>query len=272
MRRIILAVALMVKATVAAAEWPAIQTVDLTPEKLNERLLLADEIMVLSLDGTHLFKIEQAGTTGVHYGGSSRYVAKSGERKVYIYSNPFHDKEKGYGVNVSFYKKPGPLESGKGIGLIDRKTHLFKDFSPLVVEVARTSSRKTVIRYTLFLDTSEEAPRSMDDFTLNLKEAMLIKNKKEVVAWATGFSGKVIVYSNPATGVFELSLAPFKGAILAGTVEDNRLSFKVNGDRYVWLSRESVVPGGPWELWVRHARTPLHGDATVVKSGPLDGD
>jgi len=50
-------------------------------------------------------------------------------------------------------------------------------------------------------------------------------------------------------------------------LDENRIEFTTNGERYEWLSSESILPnGGTWNLWVLHdtGYTPLFGGPTVA--------
>ena len=56
------------------------------------------------------------------------------------------------------------------------------------------------------------------------------------------------------------------------SLDGNRIEFTVNGERYEWLSSESILPnGGTWNLWVLHDTdyTPLFGsEVSAPRSTP----
>jgi hypothetical protein len=68
----------------------------------------------------------------------------------------------------------------------------------------------------------------------------------------------------PERGRFIFSLVPREGYDFAkvAVLDENRIEFTLNGERYEWLSSESILPnGGTWNLWVLHDTdyTPLFG-------------
>jgi hypothetical protein len=80
----------------------------------------------------------------------------------------------------------------------------------------------------------------------------------------------------PDRGRFIFSLVPREGYEFAkiAVVDDNRIEFTVNNERYEWLSSESILPnGGTWNLWVLHDPyyTPLFGSESRVPRTPAKG-
>src|SRR4030095_8071883 len=80
----------------------------------------------------------------------------------------------------------------------------------------------------------------------------------------------------PDRGRFIFSLVPREGYEFAkiAVVDDNRIEFTLNNERYEWLSSESILPnGGTWNLWVLHDTnyTPLFGAESSVPRMPSKG-
>jgi hypothetical protein len=119
----------------------------------------------------------------------------------------------------------------------------------------------------------ESAPK---DFTLDAVElgvknysllinGTLVNRSKSTI----GFTGTLLWFYVPDRGRFIFSLVPREGYEFSkiAVLDDNRIEFTMNNERYEWLSSESIFPnGGTWNLWVLHDTnyTPLFGP-----DGPL---
>ena len=126
----------------------------------------------------------------------------------------------------------------------------------------------TFDRATLRESHLESAPK---DFTLDAVElgvknysllinGTLVNKSKSTI----GFTGALLWFYVPDRGRFIFSLVPREGYEFAkiAVVDENRIEFTVNNERYEWLSSESILPnGGTWNLWVLHDTkyTPLFG-------------
>lgn len=126
----------------------------------------------------------------------------------------------------------------------------------------------TFDRSTLRESHLDSAPK---DFTLDAVElgvknysllinGTLVNKSKSTI----GFTGALLWFYVPDRGRFIFSLVPREGYEFAkiAVVDDNRIEFTVNNERYEWLSSESILPnGGTWNLWVLHDTnyTPLFG-------------
>jgi len=131
----------------------------------------------------------------------------------------------------------------------------------------------TFDRSTLRENHLESAPK---DFTLDAVElgvknySLLINGTLVSKSKSTlGFTGALLWFYVPDRGRFIFSLVPREGYEFAkiAVLEDNRIEFTVNNERYEWLSSESILPnGGTWNLWVLHDSnyTPLFGSEGVV--------
>lgn len=138
----------------------------------------------------------------------------------------------------------------------------------------------TFDRSTLRGSHLESAPK---DFTLDAVElgvknysllinGTLVNKSKSTI----GFTGTLLWFYIPDRGRFIFSLVPREGYEFAkiAVVDDNRIEFTVNNERYEWLSSESIIPnGGTWNLWVLHDRyyTPFFGSDTPVPRTPSKG-
>ena len=116
----------------------------------------------------------------------------------------------------------------------------------------------------------ESAPK---DFTLDAVE-LAVKNYSLTINGnlvgrsksRIGASGALLWFYVPERGRFIFSLVPRDGYDFTkiAVLDGNRIEFTLNGERYEWLSSESILPnGGTWNLWVlRDADyTPLFGTA-----------
>ena len=126
----------------------------------------------------------------------------------------------------------------------------------------------TFDRSTLRESTLESAPKdfTLDAVSLGVKNYSLLingtlvgKNKSTI-----GFTGALLWFYVPDRGRFIFSLVPREGYEFAkvAVLDDNKIEFTMNNERYEWFSSESILPnGGTWNLWVLHDTnyTPLFG-------------
>lgn len=136
----------------------------------------------------------------------------------------------------------------------------------------------TFDRSTLGESHPESAPK---DFTLDAVElgvknysllinGTLVNKSKSTI----GFTGALLWFYVPDRGRFIFSLVPREGYEFAkiAILDDNRIEFTMNNERYLWLSSESILPnGGTWNLWVLHDTnyTPLFGsDGPMPRTTP----
>ena len=126
----------------------------------------------------------------------------------------------------------------------------------------------TFDRSTLRESYPESAPKdfTLDAVELGVKKYSLLINGTLVGQSKStiGFTGALLWFYVPDRGRFIFSLVPREGYDFAkiAVLEDNRIEFTVNNERYEWLSSESILPnGGAWNLWVLHDTnyTPLFG-------------
>jgi hypothetical protein len=72
---------------------------------------------------------------------------------------------------------------------------------------------------------------------------------------ARGLASALIWFYVPERGRFIFSLIPHEGYDFqkVGSIENNKISFKLGGDLYEWTSAAPIVGnGGNWNLWVLH--------------------
>ena len=114
----------------------------------------------------------------------------------------------------------------------------------------------------------ESAPK---DFTLDAV-ALAVKNYSLTINGnlvgksksSLGCTGALLWFYIPERGRFIFSLVPREGYDFekVAVLDDNRIEFTLDGERYEWLSSTSILPnGGTWNLWVlRDTKyTPLFG-------------
>lgn len=246
--------------------WPSdINEKDYTRESLKKKLIVAEEVLVLSLDGSHLYSVEQTGlATGT--GGTTHYSARIGRKSFVVYRDTLREDDGRYGAEFTKYREAGKLGTGKGVGLIGKEKLYFKDFGAIVYELARTKDRKTVVRLTPFIPSADREPESVDEIRLGLF-GMLIRNGKEVLTRGGGASGEVVTVSTPKLGTVKVSLRKFKGARPIGRVVGDTLSFELGEDRYEWITKRPIMPPGTWRVWVKHDKKSLTPSGVAFMGG-----
>jgi hypothetical protein len=101
---------------------------------------------------------------------------------------------------------------------------------------------------------------SPDAVELVVKNFKLMVNEQAILGAESpvrgGVSGPIIWLYLPGRGRFIFSLVPREGYDFQkiGTIQDNKISFQIAGDRYEWISSTTVFGGasGGWKLWVLH--------------------
>jgi hypothetical protein len=156
---------------------------------------------------------------------------------------------------------PQTLDDGDAVSL----DLLVNDESGVrIVDVVSVTFNRSTLRENYL----ESAPK---DFTLDAV-ALAVKNYSLTINGnlvgksksSIGATGALLWFYVPERGRFILSLVPREGYDFAkiAVLDGNRIVFTVNGERYEWLSSESILPnGGTWNLWVLHDTdyTPLFG-------------
>lgn len=106
----------------------------------------------------------------------------------------------------------------------------------------------------------EQPQYPVRDFTLAnvelaVRDYKLLVNDEQVAGGkpTRGCEGALVWFYVPGKGRFIFSLIPHPGYDFrkVGIIEDNKISFALDGDRYEWISSAPVVgSGGTWNLWV----------------------
>jgi hypothetical protein len=100
---------------------------------------------------------------------------------------------------------------------------------------------------------------AVKNYSLSINGYQVGKSKSSI-----GCTGALLWLYVPERGRFIFSLVPREGYDFekVAVLDDNRIEFTLNGERYEWLSSASILPnGGTWNLWVLHDTnyTPLFG-------------
>lgn len=136
----------------------------------------------------------------------------------------------------------------------------------------------TFDRSTLRDSHVESAPKdfTLDAVALGVKNYSLLINGSVVSKSKSsiGCTGALLWLYVPERGRFIFSLVPREGYDFAkiAVLDENKIEFTVNGERYEWVSGASILPnGGTWNLWVLHdtAYTPLFASPAPVPRGAI---
>jgi len=147
-----------------------------------------------------------------------------------------------------------------------------------IVDVVSVTFDRSTLRETHL----ESAPKdfTLDAVALGVKNYSLTINGSLVSQSKSsiGCNGALLWLYVPERGRFIFSLVPREGYDFAkiAVLDENRIEFTVNGERYEWISSASILPnGGTWNLWVLHdtAYMPLFAPEApvprgVIKKGP----
>ena len=111
--------------------------------------------------------------------------------------------------------------------------------------------------------TLDAVALAVKNYSLTINGNLVGQSKSRI-----GASGALLWLYVPERGRFIFSLVPRKGYDFAkvAVLDGNRIEFTLNGERYEWLSSESILPnGGTWNLWLLHDTnyTPLFGPAVA---------
>jgi hypothetical protein len=106
------------------------------------------------------------------------------------------------------------------------------------------------------------AGRAPRDFTIEDVELKVLGSKITVngeleggIGGGGGCAGAIIWFYLPNRGRFIVSLTQHRGYDFqkVGTVEDNKITFSIEGNRFEWVSKSAIVSSrGNWNLWVLH--------------------
>jgi hypothetical protein len=98
--------------------------------------------------------------------------------------------------------------------------------------------------------TLEAVALAVKNYSLSINGTLMSKSKSSI-----GCSGALLWFYVPERGRFIFSLVPREGYEFQkiAVLDENKIEFTVDGERYEWLSAEPILPtGGSWYLWVLH--------------------
>ena len=136
----------------------------------------------------------------------------------------------------------------------------------------------TFDRSTLRESHLESAPKdfTLDAVALGVKNYSLLINGNLVSKSKSsiGCTGALLWLYVPERGRFIFSLVPREGYDFekVAVLDENKIEFTVNGERYEWVSSSSILPnGGTWNLWVLHdtGYVPLFGSQATIPKGAI---
>ncbi|HJU92826.1 MAG TPA: hypothetical protein VJ656_07835 [Pyrinomonadaceae bacterium] len=112
--------------------------------------------------------------------------------------------------------------------------------------------------------TLDAVALAIKNYSLSINGSLVGKSKSSI-----GASGALLWFYVPERGRFIFSLVPRDGYQFEkiAVLDENKIEFTANGERYEWLSAAPILPnGGSWYLWVLHDAnyTPLFGSETPV--------
>jgi hypothetical protein len=145
---------------------------------------------------------------------------------------------------------PQTLDDGDAVSL---ELLVNQESGVKIVDVVKV----TFDRATLHDNYSESIPKdfTLDAVALAVKNYSLLINGNVVSKSKSsiGCTGALLWFYIPERGRFIFSLVPREGYDFekVAILDEDRIAFTLNGDRYEWLSSASILPsGGTWNLWV----------------------
>ena len=140
-----------------------------------------------------------------------------------------------------------------------------------IVDVVRVTFDRSILQEGSF----EAAPKdfTLDAISLSIRSYQLLVDGKLVSRSRSGCTGSLLWLYIPQRGRFIFSLVPRAGYSFerVGVLDDNRIEFMVDGERYDWLSGSPILPnGGTWNLWVLRDTlyTPLFSSDKPIPTPP----
>jgi hypothetical protein len=147
---------------------------------------------------------------------------------------------------------PQTLDDGDAVSL---ELLVNKESGVKIVDVVSVTFDRSRLRE----NHLESAPKdfTLDAVALAVKNYSLSINGTRVTRSKStiGASGALLWFYVPERGRFIFSLVPRDGYQFEkiAVLDENKIEFTANGERYEWLSGEPILPnGGSWYLWVLH--------------------
>jgi len=145
---------------------------------------------------------------------------------------------------------PQTLDDGDAVSLELLVNH---ESGAKIVDVVKVTFDRTTLRES----NLETAPKdfTLDAVALGVKNYSLLINGNEVSKSKSriGCSGALLWLYIPERGRFIFSLVPRDGYDFQkiAVLDENKIAFTIDGERYEWVSGTSILPsGGTWNLWV----------------------
>jgi hypothetical protein len=145
---------------------------------------------------------------------------------------------------------PQTLDDGDAVSLELLVNH---ESGAKIVDVVSVTFDRTRLRE----NNIEAAPKdfTLDAVALGVKNYSLLINGSEVSKSKStiGCTGALLWLYIPERGRFIFSLVPREGYDFEkiAVVDENRIAFTIDNERYEWVSSDSILPsGGTWNLWV----------------------
>jgi hypothetical protein len=145
---------------------------------------------------------------------------------------------------------PQTLDDGDAVSLELLVNH---ESGAKIVDVVSVTFDRTTLRES----NLESAPKdfTLDAVALGVKNYILLINGNEVSKSKSsiGCSGALLWLYIPERGRFIFSLVPREGYDFEkiAVLDENKIAFMIDGERYEWVSGASILPsGGTWNLWV----------------------
>ena len=156
------------------------------------------------------------------------------------------------GAFATFPKSTTPqtLDDGDAVSLDLLVNH---ESGAKIVDVVKVTFDRTTLRES----NLESAPKdfTLDAVALGVKHYSLLINGNEVSKnkSSIGCHGALLWLYIPERGRFIFSLVPRPGYDFEkiAVLDENKIAFTIDGERYEWVSSASILPsGGTWNLWV----------------------
>lgn len=145
---------------------------------------------------------------------------------------------------------PQTLDDGDAVSLELLVNH---ESGAKIVDVVTVTFDRTNLRE----NNLESLPKdfTLDAVALGVKNYTLLINGNEVTnsKSSIGCSGALLWLYIPERGRFIFSLVPRAGYDFEkiAVLDENKIAFTMDGERYEWVSGASILPsGGTWNLWV----------------------
>lgn len=167
------------------------------------------------------------------------------------------------GSFATFPKSTAPqtLDDGDAVSLellVNRESGV-KIVDVVSVTFDRSTLRESYLESAPKDFTLDAIALAVRNHSLSIDGNVVSKSKSKI-----GASGALLWFYVPERGRFIFSLVPRDGYQFEkiAVLDENKIAFTANGERYEWSSETPILPnGGTWNLWVLHDPdyTPLFG-------------